>query len=176
MVDVTYQMLLGTLQTVGILVGIFYYIMALKNQEKTRHASLFMSVYQTINTDRGIDSDFKASKIEYKTHEDWEKIANDPELFKAWAYQSNFFESLGVLVRDGLIDIEMLARLHSGSILFYWEKYKDGIMASREAMNWPRWMIETEYLVDRTVEFSRSHPELKIKLPDQYVTDKRKAT
>ena len=174
MVDITYQMILGTVQTIALIVGIFYYIITLRNQEKTRHASLFMSVYQTINTERGIDSDFKSSEIEYKTHEDWEKIASDPELFKAWAYQSNFFESLGVLVSDGLIDIEMLARLHSGSILYYWEKYKDGIMASRKAMNWPRWMIEAEYLYDRTVEFSRNHPEMMIRLPDQYVTDKRK--
>ena len=155
------------------ILALTYYIINIKNQERSRHASLFMNVYQTINTDRGIESDLVSSKIVYKTHEDWERIASTPELYMAYAYQANFLESLGVLVRDGLIDIEMIARLHSGSTLFWWDKYKDGIYASREAMNWPRWMIEAEYLYDRIVEYSRNHPELLIRLPDEITTEKR---
>ena len=57
MAEITYQMVLSTLQTVGLLVGIFYYVITLRNQEKTRHASLFMGVYQSINTERGLDGD-----------------------------------------------------------------------------------------------------------------------
>ncbi len=52
MVEITYQMVLSTLQTAGILVGIYYYVMTLRNQRKnqelaleTRQAQLFMNIY-----------------------------------------------------------------------------------------------------------------------------------
>jgi len=40
MVEITYQMVLSTLQTLGILVGIFYYVMTLRNQRKNQEISL----------------------------------------------------------------------------------------------------------------------------------------
>ena len=61
MVDVTYQMVLSTVQTAGILVGITYYVMnlnytrknqeiSLRNQEetlKTRHATIYNQIMGT---------------------------------------------------------------------------------------------------------------------------------
>jgi len=51
MVEITYQMILSTIQTVGILIGIFYYVMTLnytkKNQEQTlkmRNAMVFHQI------------------------------------------------------------------------------------------------------------------------------------
>jgi hypothetical protein len=40
MVDISYQMVLSTLQTAGILVGIFYYIFTLRNAQHTRELQL----------------------------------------------------------------------------------------------------------------------------------------
>ena len=52
MAEITYQVVLSTLQTFGLLVGIFYYVMTLRNQQKnqqlaleTRQAQLFMNIY-----------------------------------------------------------------------------------------------------------------------------------
>ena len=40
MVDVSYQMVLSTLQTIALIVGIFYYLTIMRNQQKTRELSL----------------------------------------------------------------------------------------------------------------------------------------
>jgi hypothetical protein len=40
MVDLTYQMVLSTIQTVGILVGIIYYLTIMRNTQKTRELTL----------------------------------------------------------------------------------------------------------------------------------------
>ena len=40
MAEITYQMVLSTLQTAGLLVGIFYYILTLRNAQHTRELSL----------------------------------------------------------------------------------------------------------------------------------------
>ena len=40
MAEFTYQMVLSTLQTVGLLVGISYYVLTLRNQQKNQEISL----------------------------------------------------------------------------------------------------------------------------------------
>ena len=40
MAEITYQMVLSTIQTVGLLVGIFYYVTTLRNAQKTRELTL----------------------------------------------------------------------------------------------------------------------------------------
>jgi hypothetical protein len=45
MAEITYQMVLSTFQTVGILVGIFYYVTSLRNQNKARQAQLIARLY-----------------------------------------------------------------------------------------------------------------------------------
>jgi hypothetical protein len=40
MAEITYQMVLSTIQTVGLLVGIFYYITTMRNAQKTRELAL----------------------------------------------------------------------------------------------------------------------------------------
>ena len=40
MAEITYQMVLSTLQTVGLLVGIFYYVTTMRNAQKTRELTL----------------------------------------------------------------------------------------------------------------------------------------
>ena len=63
MVEITYQIVLSTLQTVGILMGIFYYIMTLnntrKNQEmqlETRQAQLFMQIVNQFTQPSMVDA------------------------------------------------------------------------------------------------------------------------
>ena len=40
MAEITYQMVLSTLQTVALVVGIIYYITIMRNQQKTRELTL----------------------------------------------------------------------------------------------------------------------------------------
>ncbi len=57
MVEITYQMVLSTLQTAGILVGIIYYITIMRtsqrnqqHQMETRKLQMFMDVYNSIQS------------------------------------------------------------------------------------------------------------------------------
>jgi len=63
-----------------------------------------------------------------------------------------YFEGVGVLVRKQLIDIDHVARLISGMILSWWEKYEAGFKAIREHYDYPRAMIEAEFLYNSVVE------------------------
>ena len=140
MAEITYQMVLSTLQTTGLLVGIFYYIMTLQNTRKnqqhqleTRQAQLFMYMY-----DRWSSPEFRKrsnwvnSIIEYDNREDFfskygPKV--DEEAFATWASIAAFYAGIGVLVKRGLIDIELVADLMRPSIVRTWEKMSPEIFA-----------------------------------------------
>ena len=105
MIEITYQMILSTLQTAGLLVGIFYYIMVLRNQQKnqeislrnqeltlksqalateTRQAQLFMQLF-----DRWSDPHFAKVYGDYR-YKVCAKLNNDPDEISRIAVESLF--------------------------------------------------------------------------------------
>jgi hypothetical protein len=76
-----------------------------------------------------------------------------------------YYKGIGVLVREGLIDIGFVSKLMSGGIISFWEKNRASFIDFREKFNWPRAAIEGEYLYNRVIEYGEEHPELKIKSP-----------
>ena len=193
MAEITYQMILSTLQTAGLLVGIFYYVMTLRNQQKnqeislknqeltlksqdlsrqaqehaleTRQAQLFMSVYKEDLTERSSKSLYLVMDLEYKDLDDFEAKygkESNPEAHELINFHLNYMEGLGVLVREGYVDIRLVALMTSGGIRLGWEKLKDYVYEARERFNWPRWGIEYEYLYDTMMDYADEHPELQI--------------
>ena len=164
---VDYSILLELLPAVSITIGVTYYIMSIRNQEKSRQAQLFMSIYKETQTKEAQTDFLDFAKIEMNNTEDWLKLQEDRELWVILARQLSYYEGIGVLVREGLIDIGLVARLSSGGILEFWGKFGDGCKELREFYKWPRWAIEVEYLSDQIIAYSKKHPELKIKASER---------
>ena len=101
-----------------------------------------------------------------KTIDDWIRLQEDREMFSILAKRLSYYEGIGVLIEDGLIDIGLVAKLSSGNIISFWERFGDGVKAIREYYNWPRWAIMVEYLYDQVIKYSEKHPELMITIPE----------
>lgn len=99
--------------------------------------------------------------------EDWNRLKEDREIFSVLAWYFSYYEGIGVLIREGLLDIGLVAKLSSGNIIWFWEKYRSGIYDIRDKMNWVRFAIEVEYLYERIVDYAKKHPELEIALSKQ---------
>lgn len=180
MVDVSYQIVLSTLQTVGLLVGIFYYIMtirinqrnqeiSIKNQEltlesqrqalETRQAQLFMQLTTMTRTKEWLEL-MEHLNFKWSTFDEWsERIDNDVKAQHAWINLSYFYEQLGVLVREGYIDIRLVALYDTVGITAGWEYYREIISVfkkdyRRSGENW-------EYVYDELMKYLEEHPELK---------------
>ena len=164
---VDYSLLLDLLPAVSITIGVTYYIMSIRNQEKSRQAQLFMSIYKETQTKEAQTDFLDFAVIEMNNVDDWLKLQEDKEMFSILARQLSYLEGIGVLVREGLIDIGLVAKLSSGNILEFWSRFGDGIKKLREFYDWPRWAIEVEYLHDQIIVYSKKHPELKIKVPQR---------
>jgi len=169
MVDqVTFQTLFQFLQTVGILVGVFYYIMTLQNTRKsqqmqleTRQAQLFWNAIDKFTSKEGLDNIKILNYAAWSNHEEWlEKYRNDVEYNGAFMWLKDIFEGIGVSLRLGYLDIKLLAHYNTQSTIYWWEKYRDLIYNERGRRNDRRWHSEWEYLYDELMKYLEEHPEL----------------
>ena len=175
-------MLLSTLQTIALIVGIAYYLFIMRNSQRnqelarkaqehaleTRQAQLFMNTYLHLATEELTKADYDLFNIDLKNMEDWNKLLEDKDKYTSFNIWLLYFEGVGLLVRKQLIDIDHVARLLSGAIMSFWEKYEAGFKGMREHYEYPRVMIELEFLYHSVLEYGRKHPELEIVSPPLY--------
>jgi len=153
-----------TLQTIGILlttltvsIAAIYYTMTLRytrrNQDlqlETRQAQMFMQIY-----DRFVTKEFQKDWRTFVLADEW-KSYNDYlarysgkenlEVSSRIATVFHYFEGVGVLVEEGLIDSKLVAKLLSASVIQCWEKYESVIREQRKLSGLPRIFDKTEYL------------------------------
>jgi hypothetical protein len=95
------------------------------------------------------------------TREEWIKVYDpfkDPELFAEAIFIRNRFQNLGVMLKEGVVDSDLLYKIHTpSSIIITWEHYKPNILARRIENNDPNHMIEFEYLYNET---KKRYPEI----------------
>lgn len=175
MVEITYQMVLSTLQTIALVVGIAYYLfimrnsqrtreLALKTQEltlkaqeqalETRQAQLFMNIYTQIY-DLEFWNHFREvrEQWEWKDYDDWyDKYYSVPEKANIFDAVGSYFEGMGVLVKRNLIDVTFVDDLISGPLMSLWQKFEPVILEERRRKNVPTIWEWFEYLYDRVKE------------------------
>jgi hypothetical protein len=169
-----FQTVFQFLQTVGILVGVFYYVMTIRanqrNQEltlraqeqalETREAQLMMQLWSTWMEYRDAYSVWTA--IEYEDFEDfWERYGSDPSFWDKNSSIITWYENVGVLVKEGLLDIRLIALMYAGGTRKVWEKLEPLMDGLREKFDYPRVWSETVYLCETLIKYMDEHPELK---------------
>jgi hypothetical protein len=150
------QTVLTYLTLISVPVGVFYYIMTLRNQGRSRQIQIIRGLSST-NIDKGFlfwnFSDYDDFMSKYGPESNPEGWKNLMDWFTA-------LEEYGVYVKEGLLDIRLLYLLHGGTIKKSWE-ILEVLLEYRVRNNWPRWLIESEYLCKGIIEYERQHPELR---------------
>ena len=176
MVEVTYQMVLSTLQTAGILVGIFYYIMTLRNAQRnqalslkaqehstdTRQAQLLMQIVNQWSQPGMVDARDQFMRYELNSFEDYMNIWSDHETAKIFRQFLGWIEGIGVLVRENYLDIKIIAGLMGGNVKGHWEKMEPYVMQFREEYPNPRHFIEWEYLYNTLLKYAEENPDRRV--------------
>jgi len=171
MVEITYQMVLGTLQTVGLLVGIYYYVMTLQNTRKTqqltlenRKAQLWMQIQDFVwskETQEALDVIWPLKHL--SDEEFLEKYRDDWKFRRAFTYWAYYWERCGVLLKEGLIDIDMTVNSASGArtTIDEWEDYRNVIYKLRQSdARSKRSFNMWEYTYDSLMKYLEEHPEM----------------
>ena len=164
------------LTRIGIIASILYNTNVLRNANRTRElqlkaqeqaletrqAQFFMQIYGRFD-DREHWEQY--TEISSRTWDDfadwWEKYGEkNEEAMAAFASLGSYFEGIGVLINENLVDVRLVAKLMSGPIIAFWEMHAPIINELRNYMNQPRMLRETEYLYNELMKYMEEHPEL----------------
>jgi hypothetical protein len=174
-----------TLQTIGILltgltvsIAAIYYTMTLRytrrNQElqlETRQAQLFMQVYN-----RWCDPSFakQYSLARYRYTQDIDELLKavfdpyDPEIHIPFHVLGQFFEGIGMLVLNDLVDFNLVEDLLSTRIIWYWERMRPWYTRERGITGDPDLYKGMEHLYDEMMK-RREQRGVTTVVPDTYV-------
>ena len=90
------------------------------------------------------------------------KQESDKEFNKATSILGNFYETLGVAVKAGFMDIHIVALMWAGATRMFWENIVEPVIEDmRKQYNYPRAWSETEYVCRELIKYMDEHPELK---------------
>jgi len=126
----------------GVLVGVVYYILEIRNQSRMRQTDLVMKLYSQF-------SSFEFQKVWYEVLKREAKDYYDYEKKYGWAEFSVidiFFEGIGILLERKLIGIELVDDMFTTPVKWTWEKMKDITLEWRKVRNAPEIGEWLEYL------------------------------
>jgi len=73
-------------------------------------------------------------------------------MFAKWISQFFATETMGILIKSGVVNVEKLYYLGGFGVIRMWEKYKD-IIQGRRGIAWGQdYMINTEYLAQEMLK------------------------
>jgi len=171
MVEITLPIVLQLLQTVGLLAGIFYYIMTLQNTRKnqqqqleTRQAQLYTNIWnQSINNPNWMKNFLIVYEFKWKTLDEYFETcpSNDTtsENFMALWQVGMFFEGLSPIFKQGSFNLDYFFPSYYWMLSTFWRKLEPIIVEIRERMGPTVW-CESEYLYHILTEHIEKHPEL----------------
>jgi len=171
------QTLLTYLTLISVPVGVFYHIMTLRNTRRnqeltlkaqehaleTRQAQLLMQVYNRWSSFDHLQHEVEINQWEWEDFDEfWAKYGPDnPRAFTAWSAVGCFYEGLGVLVKNGLLDPRLVDDLISGWVISHWERFEPIYLAVRDRFNSPTSAEYTEYIYNQIKPiWEEQHPEL----------------
>ena len=163
-IQATYYMVAAT----GVLAASLYYIYNVRTSQRnarttleTRQTQLFMQLFAQYNNKDFMQDYAKVSyDVEYKSLEDWTKKYDykvDRETWASWARVGRFFDGVGILVRRGLIDVDLVIDELRELILFSWDKMRPWVHEVRAEMKSPHTWENFEYLAG---EARRRHADV----------------
>jgi hypothetical protein len=139
-------------------VAAFYYVMTLRTQQQntkntldTRQAQLLMQIYQKFSDTEFFTKWGNVLSLEIRDYDDFiDKVYGMKRQNREIGIQLGslfaYFEGIGVLIEEKLVDAKLVANLMSGNIVYFWEKYGPFITEYRRRTNNPREWNKTEYL------------------------------
>ena len=140
MVDITE--ISAVVAAAGVMIGVVYYILEMRHQNKVRQTDLIMRLYSTFGSKEFTDAWTRIESTEFKNYDQYLKKYGSGD----YAQCATFFEGIGVLLQKKLIDINLVDALFSVPLKFMYEGMKPIIEGNRKQFHDQRVFGNFEYL------------------------------
>jgi len=188
MVEFTYQMILSTLQTIALIVGIAYYLFIMRNSQRnqqhqleTRQAQLYMTLFNTINNQNIWRHWNEIREYQFTDYDDFmEKYGpvNNPDAYDKYVQVLWLFTEMGVLVQEGFITVDHVGALMAMTPVRAWEKFGPIIETARMRRYSRSGYVTFEYLaktmMKRIMSGELTFEERRNRIPDISISRYRK--
>jgi hypothetical protein len=168
----------------GVCVAAIYYAMVLREQRRnmrltleTRRIGLIDSITNRLVTENTMNSFLELMTYEWKDYEDFEKKYGSDNNVDAAAKRFGLwisYNSMGAMLRKGLVEAEDLYDLGVQGAIFLWGKYKAVIEENRRRFNGLDYLRDFEYLAGEMMRVKLLR-DPSFRLPEtfyKYVPDK----
>lgn len=177
--------------SLGVFVAAVYYILNIQNNRRnqelslkaqqqnldTRQAQLLMQVYQTMYDKEALRDNVHLLNMEWEDYNDFERkygSDNNPENYAMRERMKNFYNSIGFLLKFGLVEAEKVYEIAGIGTIESWNKFGDIFLKQRKIYNMPEFALNYEYLFYEMVRMrkSRGYSTETSKMPLRYVPEK----
>jgi hypothetical protein len=150
----SFDVLAIVVSILGLTASITYYAIVLSNSNKARQAQLYTQIWKEFSSQDYFQKYYEFSNREWESVDEWfEKYGgirqSNPEEYARMASLAAYYEGIGILLRNGFIDIKPVADLLGSTILNYWDRIEPLAKEMRLRQNNPRFYLYTEYLYNR---------------------------
>jgi len=132
----------------SVVAGVIYYAFQIRHQAKVRQTDLVIRLSSDVNRKEFLEAFTDTFEAEFKDYSDFVKKYGMPFSRKqvplSFLMVGNFFEQLGILFRNRLIDAYLISQLFPISVV--WEKMKPIVEGIRKEYRNPQYYEWFEYL------------------------------
>jgi hypothetical protein len=158
MVEITYQMVLSTIQTVSLVVGIMYYIAIMRNAQKARKTELVSRILE--QGGRSYEGQLQGVEIMEMQWTDFDDFLAkydstvNPENFAKRVLWWDYYQEIGYMLHEGLADVDTVYNLLGGNnSLLVWGKFESIILEQRKRYRDPSYYKYFEYFADEMKKY-----------------------
>jgi hypothetical protein len=150
MVDVTE--ISAVVAAAGVIIGVLYYALEFRHQGKVKHLDLFMGLYSIWGTEEMLDAHRRMMAFKVRDYDSLVKeygpITSSAQVYKDIDRVSWFFNIMGFLVKEKIVEMKMIDELIGYWIMKNWETIKPLAYGWRKEYNIPESYRWFEYLYD----------------------------
>ena len=140
----------------GVLVGVVYYVLDMRNQNKVRQMDMIMRLYSYYCSEEYSKASGRYMATEFKDFQDFQQkygVVGEHPVTTAFYIVLTFFEGVGALLKRKLTNIELLHELFA--VKMHWKKIEPIIEDVRKHFEEPRLYENFEYLYNETEKYEK---------------------
>jgi len=130
---------------VSVVIGVIFTVLELRHLARTRRTDVIMRMYERFSTKEWAENIMKVGAAKFENFDDYRKKYGFAEVLQV----ATFFDGVGVLLQQGLVDIDLVDSLFGTSVALMWEATCPVIHGIRESGNQPLMFSHFEYLYER---------------------------
>jgi hypothetical protein len=135
---ITLEQVLYVIPLLALSASITYYAITIRHQTKTRQAQLLTRLYETYTNSEFRKNQLEVLQFQFKDYDEFaEKYGFNTNLesYAKWQSVMSFFNGVGVLLKNNMVDINLVDELLVNMVFATWDKMGSVIIEWRKRWN-----------------------------------------